>query len=125
MLYFFLLGRIIFGLYWLDTAYKHTIKSAGLIGYAQSRGVKSPKVAVYGTGVLALIGGLSILLGIYPLYGIAALVIFLVGVSFKMHEFWADVDPATRMNNEIAFYKNMAIVGALLMMTMIPMPWSF
>jgi len=78
----FLAGRIAVGLFFLDAAYKHIFKSAGLVGYAQSKGIKpgTAKFAVISTGILALIGGLSVLLGYRPHYGIACLVIFLLGV---------------------------------------------
>jgi putative oxidoreductase len=35
-----------------------------------------------------LLGGLSMLLGVYPVVGIILLIIFLLGVSFKMHAYW-------------------------------------
>ncbi len=112
----FFIGRLIFGLYWLSVAKGHLLQPAGLIGYAQSKGVKSGKLAVMGTGVLALLGGLSIILGVKPHYGIALLVIFLIGVSFKMHAYWKETDPAAKMGDHINFTKNMALVGALLIM---------
>ena len=39
----FLIGRIILGVYFLEAAYNHLFKSAGLVGYAQSKGMSSPK----------------------------------------------------------------------------------
>ena len=124
----FLIGRLILGIYWLQTAYNHLVKGAGLVGYTQSKGVKSAgtaKLAVYGTGLLALIGGLSILLGYHPHYGIAALVIFLLGVSFKIHDYWNVQDPMAKMNERINFMKNVALIGAILAMAAIAEPWAF
>lgn len=121
----FIVGRIIFAVYFLNSAYAHLFKSGGLVGYAGSKGVKSAKLAVVGTGILLLIGGLTILLGVRPHYGIACLVIFLIGVSFKMHAYWKETDPSAKMNDHIQFMKNMALVGALLMMYAIPSPWTY
>ena len=127
--YAILLGRIIFGLYWLETAYNHLFKAGGLIGYTQSKGgIKSvgmAKLAVYGTGILALIGGLSIIFGYRPHYGIAALVIFLLGVTYKMHAYWKVQDPMQKMGERVNFMKNVALLGALLMMLAITQPWAF
>jgi putative oxidoreductase len=112
----FLIGRIIFAVYWLRNAYKHLFKSAGLVGYAQSKGVPYPKAAVLGTGILLLIGGLTILTGYWVEIGLAALTIFLIGVTFKMHAYWNDTDAMTKMGNEVNFWKNLALLGAVLMM---------
>ncbi|MCX6716089.1 MAG: DoxX family membrane protein [Candidatus Taylorbacteria bacterium] len=120
----FLIGRIVFALYWLVAAYDHLFKSDSLVGYTASKGVKSAKFAVIGTGVLLLLGGLSILLGLYVKIGIVLLVIFLIGVSFKMHAFWKETEPMARMGDRINFTKNMALAGALLMLLAIPLPWA-
>jgi uncharacterized membrane protein YphA (DoxX/SURF4 family) len=51
----------------------------------------TPKLAVAGTGVILLLGGLSVLLGVCPVVGIIVLIVFLLvllGVSFQIHSFW-------------------------------------
>jgi len=121
----FLIGRIIFGIYWLMAAYQHLFKAGEMVGYAGSKGLKSPKAAIVGTGVLLLLGGLSILLGAYTTVGIVLLVIFLLGVSFKMHDFWKASDPMAKMGDRINFMKNMALIGALLMLLAIQLPWAY
>lgn len=123
-----LFGRIIFGIYWINTAYGHLWKAGGLVGYTQSKGVKSAsmaKLAVYGTGLLALVGGLTILLGYRPHYGVACIVVFLLGVSYKIHDYWNAQDPAQKMSERVNFMKNMALLGATLMLLAIAQPWPF
>jgi len=120
-----LIGRIIFGFYWLNVGYNHFKNSAMLAGYAQSKGVKSGKAAAVGTGVLALLGGLSILLGAWPRVGIALLVIFLLGVTFKIHNYWTITDPQAKQMDRIQFNKNIAILAALLMVFAISLPWPW
>jgi uncharacterized membrane protein YphA (DoxX/SURF4 family) len=123
----FLIGRIVLGLYWLETAYNHTIKSAGPIGYAQSVGIKpgTAKLAVWGTGILALVGAVSIILGINPTGGILCLVIFLIGVSFKMHAYWKVQDAGQKMNQRINFQKNIALAAAILCLLAVSQPWVY
>ena len=121
----FIIGRIVFGLYWLMSAYNHLFKSAPLVQYATFKKVPSPKFAVIGSGVLLLIGALSILSGDWTRCGILLLVIFLLSVSFSMHAFWKDTDATMKMNNMINFTKNMALVGALLMLLSLPTPWLY
>ena len=121
----FLVGLIILGLYWLSNAYGHTKNHAGMANYAASKSILMPKVAVVGTGVLLLIGGLSMVTGYYPAVGIVVLVIFLLGVTFTMHTFWKETEPMMKMNQQIQFNKNLALLGALLMMVAISQPWMW
>ena len=50
----FLIGRVIIGLYWLQVAYGHVFKGAGMVGYIQSKGIKS---AVLSTKITARLTG--------------------------------------------------------------------
>jgi putative oxidoreductase len=84
----FLVGRIIFGGYWLMASFNHFKNLNYMSEYAKARGTPSPKVAVAGTGVILLAGGLSMLLGVYPMVGTILLIVFLLGVSFQIHSFW-------------------------------------
>ncbi len=120
----FLIGRIIVGVYYLYNAANHLfLGTTAMTGYAASKGVPSPKLAVYAGGVLLLIGGLSLLLGFQPIIGVVALVLFFLPVSFIMHNFWADQDPMMKMTNQINFGKNMALMGSAVMFLMISQPW--
>jgi len=112
----FFVGRIIFGLYWLRVAFNHVKHANMLAGYAGSKNVPTAKLAVVGTGILALLGGLSIILGLYTVVGISLLVVFLVGVSFKMHPYWTVQDPQAKMSESVNFMKNVALIASLLIM---------
>jgi uncharacterized membrane protein YphA (DoxX/SURF4 family) len=95
-----------------------------MAGYAQSRGVPPARAAVGFSGVLLLIGGLSILLGVYPKVGIAALALFLITVTFTVHSFWKIQDPMAKTGEMVNFAKNMALLGAALTLLAIPQPWA-
>ncbi len=121
----FLVGRIIYGVFFVMMALNHLISSrAALEGYAASKGVPAPKLAVAGTGILLLVGGLSVMTGFMPLVGIVALVLFLGPVSFQMHNFWKIDDPQTKMSEMTQFMKNMALLGAALIFLAIETPWA-
>jgi len=117
----FLIGRIIFATFWLMGSFNH-FKNLNYMS-ARVRGTPSPKVAVAGTGVILLLGGLSMLLGVYPVVGIILLIVFLLGVSFQMHAYWKVDDAQAKQGEMINFTKNMALVGALLMLLLLPHPW--
>jgi putative oxidoreductase len=124
MEYLFLLGRILFGGFFLLSGYRHFTGVAAMAPYAASKRVPAPQLAVVGSGVLLALGGLSILLGMRPKWGVLCLALFLIPVSFAMHNYWADKDPQMRQNNQIQFHKNMALLGAALMLLAIPEPWA-
>lgn len=121
----FLIGRVLLGGYFLRSAYNHLVNTQQLMGYAGSKGVPAPKVAVLGSGLLLLLGGLGILLGRYVDWAVLALVLFLVPVTFKMHAYWKATDPMQKMGDQVNFWKNVALLGAVLMLLMLPEPWLY
>ncbi len=121
----FLIGRLIYGAYFLHSGIKHFTNTNMLTGYAASKGVVQSKLAVYVTGLLMIFGGLGILLVAYIPYAVAMLAVFLIPVSLIMHNYWKDTDANTKMSNMINFNKNMALLGADLMFLVIPTPWMW
>ena len=118
----FLIGRIILGGYWLMASFNHFQNLSYMSEYAKAKGTPSPKLAVAGTGVILLLGGLSIVLGVYPVVGIILLIIFLLGVSFQMHNFWKLDDPQTEANRHDQFHEEYGPLWALLMFLRLPHP---
>ncbi|MCQ3938379.1 MAG: DoxX family protein [Chloroflexi bacterium] len=120
----FLIGRIVVGLYWLYGAYAH-FTQPGLAAYAEAKGVPFGGLAVRGTGLLLLFGGLSILTGVQPILAILALTVFLLPVTLWMHNFWTVQDPEARETEFLMFTKNIAMLGYTLILLAIPQPWIF
>ena len=120
----FFIGRLLLGGYFVFGGFNHFKMLTMMSGYAQSKGVPLPKAAVAFSGVLLWIGGLSILFGIYPTFGAVALVLFLVPVTFMMHAFWKIQDAHMKMGEMVNFTKNLALLGAALLLLSIPQPWS-
>jgi putative oxidoreductase len=65
--------------------------------------------------MMALLGGLSILLGYKARWGALLLIMFLVPVTVMMHNFWAVSDPMAKQMQMIMFMKNVSMLGAALM----------
>ena len=114
MKYLVVLGRILYAAIFLLAAPGHF--SAGTIAYAAGHGVPLAAIAVPLSGVLALLGGLSILLGYKTRIGAWLLVLFLVPVTFTMHNFWAIPDAAAAATQRIMFLKNLSMLGAALLL---------
>ena len=120
----FLIGRILFGGFFLYNGINHLRQRKNLAAYTASKGVPSPEAAVTVAAVPLLVGGTSLLLGIKPKMGSIAILGFLVGVSPIMHDFWRNEDPAERTNNMISFMKNVALAGAALSLMGVDEPWE-
>ena len=114
--YLHILGRVLFGGYFVYSGVNHFLNSKMMSGYAGSKGVPAPMLAVIGSGLLIVLGGLGVLFQMYVQWSLALIVLFLIPVTLMMHNFWADKDPMARMNNRIGFLKNMALLGATFMM---------
>ena len=119
----FLIGRMIFGGFFLYNGINHIRQRKSMAQYASAKNVPQAEIAVVSTGVAMLIGGASILLGIKPKLGTLAIIGFLGGVSPIMHDFWRQEDPNQRMNEMINFTKNMAMLGAALALMGVEEPW--
>jgi uncharacterized membrane protein YphA (DoxX/SURF4 family) len=109
-----LIGRIVFSLLFLSSAWGHFAQAKGMTGYAQSKGVPMPGPAVYLGGVLLAVGGLSVLLGIWPDLGALVLVVFLLPTAVLMHNFWRETNAQTKQLEMIQFMKDISLAGAAL-----------
>ncbi|MFZ8801895.1 MAG: DoxX family protein [Candidatus Calescibacterium sp.] len=121
----FLIGRIILGLYYISAGLNHFIQLKQMAQLTASKGVPLPELGVIVSGILLLIGGITILTGFLPYLGVLSLVIFFLPVTFIMHNFWAEQDAQMRMMHMIHFLKNMGLMSSVLMFLAIPEPWPY
>jgi putative oxidoreductase len=110
------IGRILFGGYFIFGGMNHFTKLEMMSGYAKSKGAPLPKLSVAFSGLLLLIGGLSVMLNIFIIAGLASLILFLVPVTMIMHQFWKLQDAQTKMVEMVNFLKNLALLGAVFML---------
>jgi putative oxidoreductase len=87
------------------------------IGYAAQAGIPLAGLLVPLSGVLAGVGGLSILLGYRAKIGAWLIVLFLVPVTVTMHNFWAVTDPMMAQLQQAMFMKNLSMLGGALLIT--------
>jgi uncharacterized membrane protein YphA (DoxX/SURF4 family) len=119
----FLVGRLIFGGFFVYNGIHHLQERKSMGQYARAKSVPLAEAAVAATGVAMIAGGASVLLGIKPKIGTAAIAGFLAGVSPVMHDFWRVEDPNQRMNEMINFGKNMALLGSAISLMGVEEPW--
>jgi putative oxidoreductase len=107
------LGRALFSILFIMSVPGHF--SAKAIAAAGQHGLPFASVLVPLSGVVALLGGLSILLGYKARAGAFLLVLFLVPVTWVMHAYWNVSDPGMAQMQEVQFLKNHALIGAALL----------
>lgn len=110
-----LLGRLLYIGIFLAAAPNHFAKQT--IGYAASQGVPLASIAVPLSGLVALVGAVSILLGYHAKIGAWMIVLFLVPVTLLMHKFWGVSDPMMAQIQMIMFMKNVSMLGAALLIS--------
>jgi putative oxidoreductase len=110
-----LLGRFLFSIIFVMSAFN--LFSKQTIAYAASKGVPLASLAVPIAGVIAVAGGLSILLGYRAKLGAWLIVLFLVPVTLMMHKFWSVSDPMAAQIEMIMFMKNMSMLGGALLIS--------
>ncbi|HEU4718387.1 MAG TPA: DoxX family protein [Bacteroidia bacterium] len=110
-----LTGRILFSLIFLLSVMGHFSQPS--IAYAASAGVPAASFLVPLSGVIAAAGALSIILGYKAKWGAWLIVLFLIPVTFMMHAFWKATDPVAQQMQMVMFMKNIALLGAALLIT--------
>jgi putative oxidoreductase len=108
-----ILGRLLYSGIFIMSGLNHF--SSATIGYAASQGVPLASLAVPLSGIMAIVGGLSILLGYHAKLGAVVIIAFLVPVTFMMHAFWGVSDPMQQQIQMIMFMKNISLIGAALL----------
>jgi len=111
-----LVGRILFSALFIMSGFGHFRNRKEMIQYAQMMKAPAPEVFVPLTGIMIILGGLSVLFNFYLTVGAILLFLFLVPVAFIMHKFWGVQDPGLSANQMAHFFKNLSLAGASLIL---------
>jgi len=115
MQFIVLLGRIFFSAIFVLSSLGHFTKHT--IDYASQMGLPMASVLVPISGIIGLLGGLSILLGFKAKWGAWLIVIFLVPITLTMHKFWGVQDAMMASIQQAMFMKNLAMIGGALLIS--------
>lgn len=107
-------GRVFFAAIFILSGLGHF--SPESISYAAAHGVPMANLLVPLSGILALLGGLSIALGFQARIGALLVVLFLVPVTLMMHNFWSLPMGAERSLQQIMFMKNLSMLGGAILL---------
>lgn len=82
---------------------------------AQSKDVPMPEVLVPAATALLLVANVGLLLWKYPRASAIVLIVFFLGTTPKIHDFW-NMEGKERNNNKINFCKNLALLGGAIVL---------
>jgi uncharacterized membrane protein YphA (DoxX/SURF4 family) len=119
----FVAGRFLVGGFYLMAGIGNLLNLETAAGYTAMKGVSNPTFWVTIASLLLVLGGASLLTGIRPSLGVAALALFLVPVTVIMHNFWAMEGMQAQLEMR-AFMSNMGLLGSAILLLAIPQPWA-
>lgn len=106
-------ARVLFAAIFVMSAPGHF--SGEMMEHAAAHGVPFVEALVPLSGLLALLGGLSVALGYKARVGAVMLIAFLVPVTVMMHDFWSVSDQAAARLEMVMFMKNVTMLGGALL----------
>lgn len=115
MKYLPLIGRILFSIIFIMSGFGHLFSYSQMVGYSEQMGVPLASVAVPVTGIMILLGGLSIVFGYQVKWGSLLLIVFLIPTTFIMHPFWKIENAMEAQMQMVMFMKNLGLLGGALM----------
>jgi putative oxidoreductase len=110
-----LAGRLMISAIFIFSGLGKLAGHAAMAGYAASKGLPAADLAIWLAAAVEILGGLSILLGFQARIAAWLLFLYLIPTSLVFHNFWA-LQGMERMDNQAHFFKNMAIMGGLLLL---------
>ncbi len=111
-----LIGRILFGGFFLMSGINHFTKLEAMTGYAKYKKLPAAKLGVLLSGLMLVLGGIYIILGFYTDLGLLLIAIFLVLAAVIFHNFWAETDATAKQNEMLGFMKDIALAGGALIL---------
>ncbi|MFM2034385.1 MAG: hypothetical protein RJA32_1020 [Pseudomonadota bacterium] len=110
-----LIGRILIASLFLPAGVSKLMSFDGTVAYFTSLGMAIPSLMTIGVIAIEILGGLALILGYKTRIAAVVLALFTIGASIIGHAYWAA--PADQaFVAKLLFYKNMAIVGGLLIL---------
>ncbi len=121
---FALIGRWLLAALFLPAGIAKMTGFAGTVGYIASVGLPAPTLGAVIALIVEVLGGLALVLGFGTRVAAVVLAIFTLVASFFFHPYW-NVEAAQQLIPFLLFYKNIAVVGGLLILAAFgPGAWS-
>jgi putative oxidoreductase len=90
---------------------------AGFLGYLHGKGVPYIQIAAPAAIAIELLGGIAIVLGVRTRAVALLLALYAIATAVLGHDFWNVTDAALQQDAAVHFWKNVAIAGGFLLLT--------
>ena len=110
-----LLGRVLMMLLFLISGWGKLTGFQGTVGYMGTVGAPMPVVAAAIAVVMEFGVGIALLIGFWTRPLALLMALFVLGTALIAHTFW-NVEGAMKTANMVQFYKNLSIMGGLLLL---------
>jgi putative oxidoreductase len=110
-----LAGRALIALLFIPAGFSKIGGFAGTTGYIASKGLPLPELGAAIAIAVELGLGLLLLVGFKTRFAALGIALFTIAATVIFHNFWA-VPAAQVMQQQQAFFKNIAVVGGLLLL---------
>lgn len=108
------LGHVLFGVLFVMSGINHFKNVNYLTAYAKSKNLPQPKNLVLASGALLVAAPILILFGVLESFAFLGLGVFLALTAVLFHDFWNVEDPQAKQMEQIAFFKELSLIGAIL-----------
>ena len=112
-----LIARIALAILFLWGGAMKLMGYAGFIGYLHARGVPYAQIAAPVAAAVELLGGLALVFGVRTRFVAFVLAVYAVATAVLGHDFWNVTEAALQQDAVIHFWKNVAIAGGFLLLT--------
>ena len=110
-----LLGRVLMMLLFLISGWGKLTGFQGTVGYMGTVGAPMPMVTAAVAVVMEFGVGIALLIGFWTRPLALLMALFVLGAALIAHSFW-NVEGAMQTANMVQFYKNLSIMGGLLLL---------
>ncbi|MFW5738745.1 MAG: DoxX family protein [Myxococcota bacterium] len=107
-------GRVLLSVIFVVSGFNKILQFSSMTEVIAGQGLPVPGLFLTVAMVLEIVGGLSLLTGTFARFGAVLPLVFLIPVTFIMHDFWT-FEGAARQTQMANFLKNIALMGAMFM----------
>ncbi len=104
---------LVLGVFFILNGLNHLINTQVYKKYAAKRGLMHPAFMVRISAIVLILGGTSLVLRQWMVWGLAGLAIFLILASVMVHRFWEEKDRDSRLSEGMHLAKNLLILTEL------------